>query len=70
MGNVCSTCIHDDAKSARIRDSFHVPLVASDREAGAAGSRAELEAHNAALDRIRGPNTEQRLKMVCRKPIF
>ena len=39
MGNVCST------------DSFHEPLIASDRDAGAAESPAELEAHNAALSR-------------------
>ena len=51
MGIVCSTCTHDDAKSAPTGDSFHEPLVASDRDAGAAGSLAELEAHNAALER-------------------
>ena len=53
MGIVCSTCTHDDAKSAPTGDSFHEPLVASDRDAGAAGSLAELEAHNAALARQR-----------------
>ena len=51
MGIVCSNCIHDDAKCAPTGDSFHEPLVASDRDAGAAGSLAELEAHNAALAR-------------------
>ena len=51
MGIVCSNCIHDDVKCAPTGDSFHEPLVASDRDAGAAGSLAELEAHNAALER-------------------
>ena len=51
MGIVCSNCIHDDVKCAPTGDSFHEPLVASDRDAGAAGSLAELEAHNAALAR-------------------